>query len=676
MRTIAVWVVVALGILTHVNAEEDVQQDSLFHRDVVVTASRLADDTLAQIPASVTVFSEREIRNTPARHVDDVLRMAPGIYVLRSTGMGYGLPVQLAARAVPGQSTTLLLSDGLPLNEAVSGFADVNAIPLEGVRRIEFVRGPQSSLYGANAFAGVVNVLTLPPDQRPALSLFHRSGNEGFREWGASASQGDYGLGVSVDLSTREIDNYLAQDAVFTEQWSSAAQRYYRSSRPAENYAYEDRRLVGKLTADLSPETHLDVHVRYSDGTLGYGQTDVRPLYPTLGDSTMDVESALLGAVLTSVLSDDVDFKGRAYYREQERALHGLNVSHVQSGIPVFVPSESETGVRDWMGDGAFDIRAFEGHAITIGADFQRTDADFSSLRNAATQQRLPVSSGREVHSVNAGLYLQDRIALQERATALCGLRVDEHDAYGSAVSPKAGVVVQVQDSMRVHASAGRAYRAPSLIELYQPSIFFGSVTFESNSELKPEYISTVDGGVECMVTESLMVRADLFYNDMEDLITKQISGSTLRYANTDEAWSAGAELGLEWGFLPACSLGLSYTEQQGENRDTGADLEHIPERLASLSVRAGETFCDVWLVEASLSENYVGVRGYVDLSSGLWRELGDYWRTDVSLKLTYRDRVWIGANVQNASDEQYQEWPQVNPAPGRLYAFEVGARW
>jgi outer membrane cobalamin receptor len=644
--------------------------------DVVVTASRLANDTLAQIPASVTIFSEDDLSNTAAVHVDDVLRSAPGVYVLRSTGMGYGLPVQIVTRAVPGQSTTLLLLDGLPLNEAVSGFADVNAIPLEGVRRIELVRGPQSALYGANAFAGVANVLTHPPDQRSPVSVFYRSGNEGFQEWGASASHGDYGLGLTVDISSREIDNYLARDTVIQEQWSPAAQRYFTSTIAAQNYDYEDLRLLGKLTADLSSSTHLDIHLRYSDGELGYGQTDVRPLYPTLADSTMDVESVMLGAVLTSEVSGEVGFKSRVYYRQHERGLQGLNVSHVQAGVPVFLPSESETTTRDWMLDGAFDVRSFEGHTITLGVDFLRTDADFSALRNAATQLQLPVSSGRVVHSSNAGLYLQDRIRLQDQVTVLCGARFDEHDAYGSAVSPKLGVVAQVWDRTRVHASVGRAYRAPSLIELYQPSLFFGSVTFESNSELDPEYISTIDAGVEHMLVESLNVHADLFYNDMEDLITKQISGSSLHYDNTDDAWSAGAEVGVSWAFIPDCQALLSFTEQRGENRDTGTDLEHVPERIAALTVRARKVLTSALVAEGSVTENYVGARGYVDLSSGLWRELRDYWRTDVALRLTCKDRVWVGVNIQNASDEQYQEWPQINPAPGRLYAAEVGARW
>lgn len=644
--------------------------------DMVVTASRLDDDTLSRIPANVTVFSERDIQNSPARHIDDILRQAPGVYVLRSVGMGYGLPVQIITRGIPGQSTTLLLSDGLPLNEAVSGFAMVNAIPVNAVRRIELVRGPQSSLYGANAFAGVANVLTLSPDQRPSVSVFHRSGNEGFREWGASASQGDRKLGISIDVGRRQIDNYLARDTLQREQWVPALQDYLVIEQPAQNFDYDDTRVLGKVTADLSDDTHLDIHARYNEGSLGYGVTDYRPLYPTVVDSTMETESAMLGAVLTSKLSDEVTFKGRTYYRWHERRLGGLDVASLQAGVPVFAPSRSETTTRDWLLDGAVDIAMFERQMITLGVDMQRRDADFSALRNADTRLQLPLSIGRRVHTVNVGVYAQDRITLSERVTALCGVRVDEHDAYGIAVSPKVGIVARTGDRTTLRMSVGQAYRAPSLIELYQPTLLFGNITFASNAELDPEYITTIDSGIDHQVLDSVMVHADVFYNDMTDLITKQISGSTLSYDNTDDAGSVGIEAGVSWEFLPECMTTLSFTEQRSENRETDSDLEHVPERIAALSVRCGTRLGEGFKAEMSLSENYVGTRGYVDLASGRWRELDDYWRTDAALKVTYRESVWVGFTIENASDEQYQEWPQISSAPGRLYAVEIGGAW
>jgi iron complex outermembrane receptor protein len=243
-------------------------------------------------------------------------------------------------------------------------------------------------------------------------------------------------------------------------------------------------------------------------------------------------------------------------------------------------------------------------------------------------------------------------------------------------VSPKLGLMVRADARTLVRASAGRAYRAPSLTELYQPAINFGNVVFTSNPELDPEYILSADAGLEHRLLDDVTVQADVFYNDMTDPLTKQVTGNTLRYANTDDAWSSGLELGVSWTFLPECRATLAYTEQRGENRETGNDLEHIADRLASLSVRASHTLRESWRLDASITEHYVGTRGYVDLEDGRWVELEDYWRTDVMTRLTWRDTVWAGLTIENATDERYREWPLINPAPGRLYALELGARW
>jgi len=664
--------IVAAALLVWVSITGMGQETS---QEIVVTATRLADP-LSRVPASVSVFSGQDVQNSPARHVDDVLRSAPGVYVLRSVGMGYGLPVQISLRGVPGQHAVLLLADGLPLNEAITGFASVNEMPRDAVSRIELVRGPYSALYGTDAFAGVVNVLTLDPEQRPAAAVFGRAGNEGFLEWGFQGSGGDRSLGFTADLGGRQIDNYLGHDRTVDEVWDPVSGTYRRTEHPARNYDYEDQRFLGKLTADIGEDTHVDVHVRYSDSELGYGQRDIGPLFPEPADTSLKNESSLLGAVLSSRLLDGAGLKMRAFYREQTQELLGLDLARMDGTIPVFVRSRSETQSHDWLTDVALDLDAGPRHTVTLGLDFQRADANFSPLRDAGTGLALPISAGRKAHTYNAGLYAQDRVAVHDLVTLLCGVRWDEHSAFGSAVSPKVGLRVQAGDDTTLRASAGRAYRAPSLTELFQPTVFFGNVAFESNADLDPEYITSADAGIEHCFGAALRVHVDAFYNDMTDLITKRISGAALRYENTDDAWSAGVESGVTWDFLPDCRISVGYTEQRSENRDTNTDLEHVPERILAVTLRGARSLGDRWLAEANVTENYIGSRGYVDLSGGQWRDLGDYWRTDVSMRLTCRGTVWAGLAVENATDERYREWSLIDPAPGRLYAFELGARW
>jgi outer membrane receptor protein involved in Fe transport len=124
------------------------------------------------------------------------------------------------------------------------------------------------------------------------------------------------------------------------------------------------------------------------------------------------------------------------------------------------------------------------------------------------------------------------------------------------------------------------------------------------------------------------------------------------------------------------CVVSVTYTEQRGENRDTGADLEHIPARLFTIGLRLSHALGRAWRGDVSLTEHYVGDRSFIDLASGQRQDLDAYWRTDASLRLTFNDTLWLGATIENATDTTYQEWPLINPAPGRLYALELGAQW
>ncbi|MDP6631251.1 MAG: TonB-dependent receptor [Kiritimatiellia bacterium] len=648
---------------------------SLTAAEVVVTASRLPEASTA-VPASVSVIGPAELRNTPAQHVDDAIRTTPGVYVLRSAGMGYGLPVQINLRGVPGQHAVLLLADGLPMSDAVAGFEAVNEVALESVQRIEVVRGPFSALYGADAFAGVINVISLDPEQRPTVAARARAGNEGFTEFSLQGSGGDRAAGFTIDFSTRSIDNALAQDTIIDRQWDPTSGSTFERELPADNYDYRDTRLHGKLTADLGEDAHIDVIGRYSDSEQGYGMADYRPLFPAPVETDMENESAMLGVLFTSSLTPRLSLKSRAYYRDQQRRLRGLDVAGLSGGYPVFARSQSHTDGRDWFGDVALDAMLGTKHTLTVGSDFTRNDGDFSPLYDAATGEPFAISMGRRVHSSSVGLYAQDRAALSDRLQLLSGIRVDEHSVFGSAVSPKAGLLFKATDRTRLRTSVGRAYRAPTLTELYQPDINFGSVTFQSNPDLEPEYILSADLGLDHDLPCGLALHADLFYNDMSDLITKQIDGSVLRYANTDDAESYGLETGLALTLATGCVVNVTYTEQRGEVGDSGADLEHIPERLFTVGLRLSHALGRAWRGDVSVTEHYVGDRSFIDLASGQRQELDAYWRTDASLRLTFNDTLWLGATIENATDTTYQEWPLINPAPGRLYALEVGGQW
>jgi outer membrane receptor for ferrienterochelin and colicins len=255
------------------------------------------------------------------------------------------------------------------------------------------------------------------------------------------------------------------------------------------------------------------------------------------------------------------------------------------------------------------------------------------------------------------------------------GIRFDEHSVYGSAISPKVGLLYKAAERTRLRTSIGRAYRAPTMTELYQPDIIFGPVIFRSNPDLKPEYILSADVGIDHDFNNGVSVHTDLFYNDMTDMITKQIDGSVLHYFNTGSAESHGLEAGLGWAFATGSVLSVSYTEQRSENKDTGEDLDHIPNRLLSIGLGFSYPLGASFMASLGVTEQYVGPRTYVGLLSGQRESLQGYWRTDGQFTLSWRDTIWIGAMIENATNTTAQDGLVVNPSLGRFYSFQIGAR-
>jgi outer membrane cobalamin receptor len=642
--------------------------------EMVVTATR-AQQKSSDVLASVTVITQADIEALPARNVDDVLRHVRGISVLQPTGMGYGLPSQINIRGVPGQNSTLLLVDGMPLNEAGSGFVNINEVPLADIKQIEVVRGAYSAIYGADAFGGVINIITRDPEDTAASSVSVEMGNEGYTRVSAQASTGTRAAGLIVSVQKRSIDNYLAHDEQVLSYWDWPSMQYIEYSKDVDNFDYEDENISLKGTYDIGETAHLVLHGRYFGSELGYGTASYAPVYLQEEDSIMENRSVMGGASLELEISEGSSAEFRAFYREQSREVWGLDLSHMQGEFPVYVRSYSETVTDDWRIDGILHQQLGESSVVSVGADYYVINYDFEPLKASATGTALPLSSGSEGDIYNVGVYVQDQMAVLHNLDVVAGVRLDSHSEFNEAVSPKLGMLYKASDDTAFRASVGRAYRAPTALELFQPAVRFGPITFESNPDLDPEYIISADIGVNQRLCGAADGYVGLFYNDMDDLISKQISGSSLVYQNVDKAWSAGVEAGIDYAVTDALDLFANYTYQQSENETSRNDLENTPDHIASLGLNCRGNL-GRFPVLFSVIESYRGERGYLDLANGMWVELDGYFRTDASVRLDLGQSFYMAVNVQNATDESYQEWQLINPAPGRLYAFELGAQY
>src|SRR5207245_1818236 len=178
--------------------------------EVTVTASR-TDQRLGDVPASVSVLSREEIRESPAVVADDVLRQVPTFSLFRRTSSLSSHPtaqgVSLRGVGPSGVSRTLVLLDGVPFNDPFGGWVYWSRVPLESTERIEIVDGSSSSLYGNYAMGGVINILTNPPARR-TVEIKPQYGTRNSPKVDFWASDVWAGLGVAVDGSLFNTDGF------------------------------------------------------------------------------------------------------------------------------------------------------------------------------------------------------------------------------------------------------------------------------------------------------------------------------------------------------------------------------------------------------------------------------------------------------------------------------------
>ncbi|HMA63781.1 MAG: TonB-dependent receptor, partial [Fibrobacterota bacterium] len=156
-------------------SQSDSTSDSSLQRlDRVIVSATKSSRKISESAASVVVITRKEIQASAAKNIDDVLQYASGVQVKRSVGMGEGVPSDIVLRGIPGAlaaARVLILVDGIPTNVAGTPFLIVNEIPLDAIQRIEIVKGPFSSLYGANALGGVINIITIQGDGKPTFTV-------------------------------------------------------------------------------------------------------------------------------------------------------------------------------------------------------------------------------------------------------------------------------------------------------------------------------------------------------------------------------------------------------------------------------------------------------------------------------------------------------------------------
>ena len=696
-----------------------------FEESVVVTATQ-TERAVTEVAASVTILDAETIEASSARNLQDLLRRTPGFDLAETSGMAARANSSLVMRGVPGTKRALLLVDGLPANDlGIGTLAALSLVPLASVERAEVVRGPFSSLYGANAFAGAINAITRPGEGPPAADFFASGGAAGYYQLGASVRGESGPVAYAFTTDRRKMDNVYNRDTRTIPRVAEDGS-LQQETVPLRNVGYEDVRMTGRLdfsASDVWDVTLLPRISRYETGL------DMSSRLPVAVDEHKRDTAVNLGGILRYNGTGPLSAQIRTSYRYSNQRLFQENftlaptlqttivdppgpavIESVTHGVfPFAALTGQDTDFRSVLVEPQFTWAPNLDHTVVLGASYtgergafgDSTIADRSNLlgsdatlarvaagiqagmaaggvpnptvtlvREPAIGDVFPLSQGQRERFDIFSAYVQDEWVLADRLRLVPGLRYDQHSEFGSVGSPKVSLLYALTPTTRVRTSAGRAFRAPSLFELFGNVVFHGPIPGLPNPDLEPEHITSFDGGIQHEVSRALRTEMNVFHNDMTDLIQLVISPQRdhFDWVNVADARSTGLELVANGQATSWLGYYANYAYTDSEDRATGNPLALVPRQKVNAGIQLGASL-GAWRLSGSVDQRWVGQR--TQSSQGVPVLLDEYARTDLAIYLHPNDDLRVGVHVLNVMDADYQE-TAASPTLGRLVSVSL----
>lgn len=476
--------------------------------EVVVTATR-TETPVEEVASSITVITEEQIEATQEPLVVDVLREVPGLYVSQTGGPGRTVDVYLRG-AGPGQ--TLVMLDGVELNDPISSSRayDLANMTVDNIARIEVLRGPQSTLYGSDAVAGVINIITKrgTGDPQTSVTLDGGSFNTGQGRLTSSGAVNDW--------------NYSFSGSRYVTDGFSAASEWRGNP---EDDGYTNTTLSTRIGRRVNDNLSIDLIGRYIDGAV-----DVDGWSMATGSAADDL--------LNITDTEQWIWRGEGRWCPGGGCWeHIIGISSnrlARDYTNEDGPGEEDTADQssytgssmkyDWQANYA----ASASHCVTVGIEHEEDHGEFTSAWSALDEQEVRTT----------GYYAQDQITLQPNWFATLGLRLDDHETFGAETTYRVTSSYHLSPSTRLNATYGTGFKAPTLYQLYDP--------YNGNIDLLPEESTSLDAGIEQEFLDGCAaLSVTYFENDFDNLIqwlwdTETMSG---RYQNASTAESSGVEV-------------------------------------------------------------------------------------------------------------------------------------
>jgi len=590
--------------------------------NIVVTASR-APIANANIGSSITVITRQQIELRQARFVADLLRSVPGFAVSHAGTTGSQTQVRVRGAEA---NHVLVLIDGVRANDPASGDEfRWELLSTSNVERIEVVRGPQSSLWGSDAVAAVVHVITRSGGDRPNIDAYAEGGSHSTRNGGLNGGAG--GDTWSVGFGLERLDTGGSNNS--------------RSGNEDD----ESDMTTASLSAQLRPSANLALNFGLR-AVAAYAQFDPVDFFgsglPEDGDVATDSERFYWSADATFNSLD-----GRLLHHLDARYLDTDNRNLADGALNSSTASDRRTFTYQ------ADIKVGE-NLMSLAVEHERT----------RFEQRGEIGFGdpNQDQSVSVDSFIADYQGKSvDRLSWMLSGRYDSYSDFDNALSGRLSMAYEVAVATLVRANVGTGRKAPTFTERF--GFFPGQ--FIGNPNLKPEYSKSYDLGIDHeLLDDALELQFSVYYQDLQDEIdgfvfdpdTFLFTARNIDGDSTRKGVEASATLILteQLSFLGS----YTYTDSR-ENKESGNDMRELrrPRHTGSLSGRYR------FLNERA---NLTLVADYGGTSTDIFFPpfpappeivtLHDYWLLDLTASYDINRNTNVYARFNNLLDENYEQ--------------------
>lgn len=553
--------------------------------ETVSGASRY-EQPVTEAPASVTIVTAEEIQMYGYRTLADILQSVPGFSVTNDRNYRY---VGIRGLGIPGDYGTrfLLLVDGVRQNDTVyqSGYIGYEfLVDVDLIERVEIIRGPGHTLYGANAMMGVINVITRRGRDMDGVEVSGATGSfdthKGRLSYGKKFAAGPEMLLSGTFLHSRGEDLYFAEfDSPLTNSgWARGCDRE-RAGSAFLKVAYRDLTLEGGY---VKRDKALP--------TAPWGT-----VFNNSGTESKD-SSLFLDLKYRRTFENGLDVMGRFSWNQY--TYDGFYVyDRAAAGERPLLAANIDRVRNSWiLGEVQLTREVTESHKIIGGVEFR------DALRMVQQNYDAHIYLDDRRTTWNVGLYLQDEYRISDTLILNAGIRYDHFATFGDTVNPRVALIYSPFASTNVKALFSTGFRPPSGYELY----YTDTSTQKENPGLREEQSTSWELILEQYLGKRYRCTVSGYYTRVKDLIAQTVdpADGMLVFKNRDTVELKGVELEVAGKWDTGIQGRISYAFQDGRDSSADEQLPNSARHLAKLNVLFPLVRDRVFL---ALEEQYTG---------------------------------------------------------------------